>query len=39
MNVRLRQVWRWDRNGHTADAPDGDSWRRFAEEPLLCAAG
>jgi hypothetical protein len=39
MNVRLRQVWRRDRNGHPPDAPNGNPWGRAAEEPLLRAAG
>jgi len=38
MNVRLRQVWRWDRNGHPQDAPDGNPRGRAAEEPVLRAA-
>ncbi len=38
MNVRLRQVWRRDRNGHLTDAPDGDPRGRAAEEPFFRAA-
>jgi hypothetical protein len=38
MNLRLRQVWRRDRNGHSQDASDGDPWGRAAEEPFFRAA-
>ena len=38
MNVRLRQVWRRDRDGHFEDPPDGNPWGRAAEEPIFRAA-
>jgi len=38
MNVRLRQVWCRDRDGHSQNASDGHPWGRAAEKPFFRAA-